>query len=150
MLKTNNVYLLDTDTLSNYLDKRRGSEQLRRRVEQVSLEMICISIITFEEIMKGILNLLNQARKHPRNAVKVVEYYNLLQHIAHSLCGFRIAPYDLAAEANYQNIPTVVRQQHPQDSHIAAIALANEFILITSNTRHFAKIPDLLIEDWMF
>ena len=59
-----------------------------------------------------------------------------------------ILPYDSAAETKYQDIPTAVRQQHPQDSHIAAIALAHNFTLITLNTRHFSKIPDLRITDW--
>jgi predicted nucleic acid-binding protein len=48
----------------------------------------------------------------------------------------------------YLDIPASVRQQHPQDSHIAAIALAHDFTLITSNTRHFSKIPNLRIVDW--
>ena len=98
--------------------------------------------------MKGILNLLNQARKHPRNVVKIVEYYRLLQSLAHDLRSFQILPCDTDAEAKYRDIPAAVRQQHPQDSHIAAIALANDFTLITRNARHFSKIPDLRTEDW--
>jgi predicted nucleic acid-binding protein len=54
-VKENEAYLLDTDTVSNYLDKRRGSEGLREKIEQSSPETIYISIITFEEIIKGIL-----------------------------------------------------------------------------------------------
>ena len=80
------MYLLDT--VSNNFDKRRGNERLHRRMEQASPETIWISIITFEEILKGILNLLNQARKHPRNAIKIVEYYGLLQSLAHDLGSF--------------------------------------------------------------
>jgi len=144
----NDVYLLDTDTVSNYLDKRRGNKQLRRRIEQATPETIWISIITFEEIMRGILSLLNQARKHPRNAAKIVEYYLLLRSLAQDLYSFQILPYDIAAETKYQTIPPSVRQQHPQDSHIAAIALANNFTLVTLNIRHFSKISDLCTEDW--
>lgn len=44
------MYLLDTDTVSNYLDKRRGNEKLRQQIEQASPETIWISIITVEEI----------------------------------------------------------------------------------------------------
>lgn len=142
------MYLLDTDSVSNYLDKRRGNERLRQRIEQASPNTIWISIITFEEIIRGILNLLNQARKHPRNASKVIEYYGLLFSLMRDLGRFQILPFDTAAEAKYQEIPTAVRQQHSLDSHIAAIAMANDFTLITSNTRHFSKIPNLQIEDW--
>ena len=142
------MYLLDTDAVSNYLDKRRGNELLRKRIEQTSPETIWISIITFEEIIRGILNLLNQARKHPRNAVKIVEYYKMLQSLAQDLNYFQILPYDTTAETKYQAIPAAVLQQHSQDCHIAAIALARNFTVITLNNRHFSKIPDLRTEDW--
>ena len=32
---------------------------------------------------------------------------------------------------------------------IAAIALANKFVLVTGNTRHFERIPDLTVENWL-
>ena len=142
------MYLLDTDTVSNYLDMRRGNERLRHRIAKTSPETIWISIITFEEVIKGILNLLNRARKHPRNAGKIVAYYGLLQSLVYDLGTFQILPYDAAAEAKYQDIPVAVRQQNPQDSHIAAIALAIDLTLITCNIRHFSKIPDLRTKDW--
>ena len=36
----------------------------------------------------------------------------------------------------------------PHDTMIAAIALANDFTLITNNTREFSRVPNLKIEDW--
>jgi tRNA(fMet)-specific endonuclease VapC len=34
------------------------------------------------------------------------------------------------------------------DVQIAAIALANDLILVTHNTREFARVSGLLLEDW--
>lgn len=34
------------------------------------------------------------------------------------------------------------------DLQIAAIAMANNLILVTHNTREFARINELMIEDW--
>jgi len=34
------------------------------------------------------------------------------------------------------------------DMQIAAIALANELILVTHNTQEFCRVKDLKIEDW--
>ena len=36
----------------------------------------------------------------------------------------------------------------PYDMQIAAIALANDLILITNNTKEFSRIASLKIEDW--
>jgi len=37
----------------------------------------------------------------------------------------------------------------PYDLQIAAIALAHGLILITHNTREFARVPGLILEDWL-
>ncbi|MEK8016923.1 MAG: hypothetical protein VSS75_008650 [Candidatus Parabeggiatoa sp.] len=36
----------------------------------------------------------------------------------------------------------------PYDLQIAAIALVNDLILVTHNTREFSRIEGLVIEDW--
>ena len=36
----------------------------------------------------------------------------------------------------------------PNDLLIAAIALANDLTRVTNNTREFARVPDLKLEDW--
>lgn len=142
------MYLLDTNVLSNYLDKRRANERLRERIQAVPSEAIWISIITYEEILKGVLSLLNRARKHPRNPGKIVEYYALMVTLVRDLSRLQLLPNDAAAEGKYEDLPSGIRQRHPQDSHIAAIALARDYTLITSNTPHFREIPGLRIEDW--
>jgi tRNA(fMet)-specific endonuclease VapC len=35
------------------------------------------------------------------------------------------------------------------DLEIAAIALANDFTLVTGNTRHFERISRLRVENWL-
>lgn len=37
----------------------------------------------------------------------------------------------------------------PGDLQIAFIALANDLTLVTGNTKHFAKIPALNVENWI-
>ena len=148
MRMKNDAHLLDTDTTSNFLDRRRGSARLRETIGAAAPDTIFISIVTFDETLRGVQNLLNQARKHPRNAEKIVGYYGFLYELAYDLRRFQILPYDANAEAQFQQIPANVRQQHSQDCHIAAVALANDLTVVTSNTRHFAKIPGLLYEDW--
>jgi predicted nucleic acid-binding protein len=35
------------------------------------------------------------------------------------------------------------------DLMIASIALSANLVLVTGNTRHFKRIPDLVVEDWI-
>jgi len=35
------------------------------------------------------------------------------------------------------------------DLEIAAIALVNKLVLVTGNTRHFVRIPELTVENWL-
>lgn len=37
----------------------------------------------------------------------------------------------------------------PYDMQIAAIALAHGLTLVTHNTREFARVPELILEDWL-
>ncbi len=142
------MYLLDTNTVSNYLDKRRSNPHLRDQLAQCSPDLIWISVITLEEVVKGALDSLNQARKHPRNGSKIIAWCEILHGLMRDLMDFQILPYDLAAEQKFAEIPATIRNQHSQDCHIAAIALSRGCTVITSNTRHFLKINGLKCEDW--
>lgn len=143
------MYLLDTDSTSNYLDKRRNCVQLRARIEAEPPQNICISIITVEEILRGVLTMLKQARDHPRNAKKIIEHYKTLNKLATDLMELTVLLYDAEAEAMLSKIPSSVRQRHSQDCHIAAIAASNECIVVTSNSRDFEKINIVQHVDWM-
>lgn len=48
------MYLLDTDITSNLLDARRSNILLRERVRAVPLDELAISIVTLEEILRGV------------------------------------------------------------------------------------------------
>jgi tRNA(fMet)-specific endonuclease VapC len=49
------MYLLDTNTVSNFLDQQRHSPQLTQKILSTPPEHIFISIITVEEILRGAL-----------------------------------------------------------------------------------------------
>ena len=61
-------------------------------------------------------------------------------------------PFDDRAAEVYGRIPAdLERQGHPigpNDTMIAAIALANGLTLVTHDTAEFSRVPGLLIEDW--
>lgn len=61
-------------------------------------------------------------------------------------------PFDDAAADYYARIRAALEQAGTpvgsNDLLIAAIALANDLILVTHNRREFKRIPGLQVEDW--
>lgn len=61
-------------------------------------------------------------------------------------------PFDIAAARHFGTVRASLSRQGqmigPYDLQIAAIALANDLTLVTHNTREFARVPDLRLEDW--
>ena len=61
-------------------------------------------------------------------------------------------PFDDAVAEIYGQIRADLAQQGkpigPNDLIIAAIALANDCILVTHNTREFSRVAGLSLEDW--
>lgn len=60
--------------------------------------------------------------------------------------------FDDKAAIEYGQIRAYLERQGtpvgPIDTLIAAIALANNLILVTHNTAEFSRVPGLKIEDW--
>ena len=55
---------------------------------------------------------------------------------------------DDAAYNCYQSLRQQQIRIGTQDLRIAAIALANQAVVVTRNQQDFIKIPDLAVEDW--
>ncbi len=64
----------------------------------------------------------------------------------------RSLPFDDLAAQHYARVRAHLSATGtpigPNDLMIAAIALANEMTLVTHNTDEFARVPDLVYEDW--
>jgi tRNA(fMet)-specific endonuclease VapC len=59
-----------------------------------------------------------------------------------------VAPFDLACEQKFQELRSLRLRVGSHDLRIAAITLANNFILVTRNRQDFERIPGLVLEDW--
>ena len=61
-------------------------------------------------------------------------------------------PFDDTAAEIYGRIRTRLEQAGapigPNDLMIAAIAVANDVVLVTHNTREFSRVEELKFEDW--
>lgn len=136
------MYLLDTDTYSNLL---RGSALIERRLSQVPRGSVYLCAITPEEMLRGRLDAINQARSRQESRLPIA--YDFLMDLLRELNRASVLRYDDDAAQTYSNFSASVRRAGSQDCRIAAVALANNFTVVTSNTAHFAKIG-VVTEDW--
>lgn len=63
------------------------------------------------------------------------------------LRNLQIKRFDESAYREFEKLPKNMRGG-VFDKRIAAIALANNFILVTANVQDFKDIPNLEIQDW--
>lgn len=74
--------------------------------------------------------------------------YGLLLDSLDLLSQFSLVPYDQASENHFQHLRSLRLNVGIQDLKIAAVALANNVVLLTRNRRDFGRIPGLRIDDW--
>ena len=131
-----NRVLLDTGILSYYL---KGDMNVVKNLETylIDFEVIDISIITYYEIVSGLLF---------KNALKQLEIFD--DFVAENI----VIPLTEESCKMSGDIYSRLRQEGTLiddiDLLIAGIAIENEMVLITNNENHFKRIPGLKIENW--
>lgn len=130
------MYLLDTDTASAAL---KGVAGIDRRLTTMPTGAWCISAITRAELRYGV------ARRP--GAIVLAKVVDAFLAIA------RTEAWDRrAADVHGRLRAALAARGQPigdLDEMIAAHALATNAILVTANTTHFARIPDLRLENWL-
>lgn len=58
-------------------------------------------------------------------------------------------PFDAAAASMFRNLRLQKNRAGSMDLKIASIAVSLDCVLLTANTRDFAGIPGLRIENWL-
>ena len=129
-------YMLDTDTCS-YIMKRSNGAVLKR-LQQVPVGDVCISVITKSELLFGVeLSLRRQQDEVALNAF--LRYVEVLD-------------FPDAASLHYAKIradlKTLGTMIGANDLFIAAHARSLGLMLVTNNTREFGRVRDLAVENW--
>ena len=129
-------YLLDTNTCIGVLTNR--VPMLVDRWKRTNPSQIRLCSIVKAELLYG-------AEKSSKREL-------VLQKLRLFLSSFKSMPFDDAAAHSYGVIrAALVAEGHsigPNDTFIAAIALANGLTVVTHNTREFRRVPGLAVEDW--
>ena len=137
------IYLLDTNIISE-VTRPQPSEKLISNL-QLHSGTCAISSISWYELQNGI-SLLPAGTKKSKLQTFLNDYVQQ---------SFPILPYDIhAVTINADITSSLLPQGKPTpilDTQIASIAIANNLILVTHNTRDFeifAKEFNLILEDW--
>lgn len=129
-------YLLDTDTLIYWL---KGNKAIEEKALTVGLEHLGYAIISHAELCFGAYNSA-QKDKNLLAIQTVNKKLALVNFSVKSAQLFGMIKADLKQQGN------IILDA---DIMIAAIALSNELVLVTNNEKHFARIPNLSIENWV-
>jgi tRNA(fMet)-specific endonuclease VapC len=130
------IYFLDTNTCIRILN---GSSQgVIDRFEEIDLDDIIIPSVVAAELLYG----ANKSSKRDYNLIRFREFLNQ----------FRIAGLSSAAIEVYGEIRSELERDGTpigaNDYFIAAIAKANDGVLVTNNIREFSRVNGLMLEDW--
>jgi tRNA(fMet)-specific endonuclease VapC len=138
-------FLLDTDHIS-ILQKQSGPEfaALMARLAHVASNDLAFCIISFHEQALGCNAYLARAK----SSAEIVRGYQMFDRVLTAFAAARVLPYDTGAAVTYDGLSGQHLRIATMDLRIAAIALSQGLTLLTRNTRDFAKVPVLVIEDW--
>ena len=133
------MYLFDTDVITNIF-KPHPSQLLLGKLGRLAQRDQYISTITISEIVYA-------AEKSGRTAYHLRNLREIL------LPSVNIVGFDTKAAFICGGIRANLERQGRvlslADMEIAAIAMANNFVLITGNTKHFKRIKALKLENWL-
>jgi len=129
------TYLLDTDTCIYWL---RNRQSVKERVREVGWNQITICVITVAELYYGAYNS-NRVTENLARAEFFIQQLPVFPLNDDALRRFG----ELKAELRRMGQPIA-----DFDLLIPSVALAESYILVTNNTRHYDRIPELQLENW--
>ena len=139
------MFVLDTDVLTRIDQHDSGRPSpLLARLEKTDPDSLAATIVSYEEQTRGWMAVLAQARTM---AGQLRAYSRLERHLA-SWKRIRVLGFDAAAADIARELRRCHRRLGIMDLRIAAIVMAHDATLVTSNQRDFATIDGLRLEDW--
>ena len=139
------MIVLDTDCLS-LLNRERIIEAstFQRKLDEFPIDELFTTIVTFEEQMRGWLSFLARSR----NLEEKIFAYEMLHHFLEIFRNTKVLDFDKNAAAEFAKLKAAKIRVGTMDLKIAAIAIANNAILVTRNLVDFEKVPGLNAQDW--
>ena len=133
------MFIFDTDIYTNVI-RKVPSETLINRLKKVPRRDQFTTTITIGEVYYGIMKVSDKTK-----LLKLFEDVLLPRAT--------ILSFDFSAAKKYGEIRSLLEKQGTPLAHadlqIASIALSMNMTLITGNLKHFQRIPELAVENWL-
>jgi len=133
------MYLLDTNILSE-LVKKNPNNNLMIRLESIPSASLYTASICVMELRYGVLRRGNPSdlwSKIEKSILSKVQILNFYYKDA-------LKAADVLSELHSIGQPVGI-----EDIMIGSIALSNGLVIVSANTKHFSRIPDLKLENWL-
>jgi tRNA(fMet)-specific endonuclease VapC len=129
-------YMLDTNICIFIINKR--SPRVLQKIAAQDVGDICISSVTAAELFYGVYKSERIEQNH--------------QALTQFLLPLVVLEFDALASETYGKMRVRLEKKGApigsMDMLIAAHASSAKMTLVTSNTKEFARVPDLFVEDW--
>lgn len=133
------MFIFDTGIYTNVI-RKIPSETLLDRLKKVPRRDQFTTTITIGEVYYGLMKASNRTR-----LLKLFEDVLLPRAT--------ILPFDFSAAKKYGEIRSSLEKQGTPLAHadlqIAAIALTMNMTLVTGNLKHFQRVPEIAVENWL-
>lgn len=131
------MYMLDTDACI-YIIKRRPPT-IQQKLKSIPIGEVAVSTTVVAELHFGV----QQSARKTDNLAELERFLNFVL----------VLDWPEKAARKYGAIRSHLQRQGtpigPMDLMIAAHALSQDAILVTNNTREFARVPGLRLENWI-
>jgi tRNA(fMet)-specific endonuclease VapC len=136
-------YLLDTDHCVAFLEPTHsGHVSVAQRIAATSAADLRISMFTIMELSEG-----------PWHSQTLSGYHLARATLHNFLAWITVQPLTHLSIEEFGRLRAQLRQQGQMladlDLAIAATAVGHGLTLVTHNTRHFIRVPGLVLEDWI-
>ncbi len=133
------MFIFDTDIYTNVI-RKIPSEKLLDRLRKIPRRDQFTTTITIAEVYYGLMKASNRKR--------LLELFESVL-----LPRATILLFDFSAAKKYGEIRSLLEKKGTPLAHadlqIASIALTMGMTLITGNSKHFQRVPQLAVENWL-
>lgn len=128
-------YLLDTNICISLIQNKYG---IRERVKAIGLENCFVSEVSIAELFYG-ASKSKRKNEHIKDVLLIIRLFRILP-IYQSLELYG----DMKAALEAKGMPI-----DDFDLLIGASAIDSNLIMVTGNVKHFVRLPEIELENWM-